>query len=86
MTKAAEAYEQENILTNVNHSAMDFKIHKYSRAKSKCGAVNIFYRARSFLTQAWVVAMAVWPGMLTLIVIAYQVYAFVFTAPPASGG
>jgi hypothetical protein len=75
---AAEEYEQENILTNVNHSTVDFTLHRYSRAKSDCGLVNLFYRARSFVVQTIVVALAVWPGLLTLIVIVYQARALTF--------
>lgn len=69
---AAEEYEQENILTNVNHSAMDFTLHRFSRAKSDCDLVNLLYRARSFAAQTIVVAFAVWPGLITLVVIVYQ--------------
>ncbi|WP_027992456.1 SLATT domain-containing protein [Sinorhizobium meliloti] len=79
LAQTAEAYEQENILTNVNHSAVDFTLHRYSRAKSKCGPVNFFYQARSIFAQALVVALAVWPGLLTLGVIVYQ--AVVFLSP-----
>ncbi|TAZ51017.1 SLATT domain-containing protein [Rhizobium ruizarguesonis] len=76
LAQAAEAYEQENILTNVNHSAVDFTLHRYSRAKSKSGPVNFFYQARSIFAQALVVALAVWPGLLTLGVIVYQTVVF----------
>jgi hypothetical protein len=78
LARAAEEYEQENILTNVNHSAVDFTLHRYSRAKSDCGLVNLFYRARSFIAQAIVVVLAVWPGLLTLVVIVYQARALTF--------
>lgn len=78
MSQAAEAYEQENILTNVNHSAVDVKLNAYSRAKSKYRIVNILYLTRSVLAQALVVALAVWPGLLILGVIGYQVFAFVY--------
>jgi hypothetical protein len=69
---AAEEYEQENILTNVNHSSVDFTLHKYSRAKSKYGIVNFFYRCRSFVAQTLVIALSVSPGLITLGVIIYQ--------------
>lgn len=55
----AEEYEQENILTNVNHSTFDFTLHKWSRAKSKCGIINLFYRIRSIVAQLVVVGLAV---------------------------
>ncbi|WP_203226157.1 SLATT domain-containing protein [Rhizobium gallicum] len=72
LEQAAEEFEQENILTNVNHSAVDFTLHKYSRAKSESGIANFFYSARSFVAQAIVIALSVSPGLLTLIVIIYQ--------------
>lgn len=72
LQEAAAEYEQENILTNVNHSAVDFALHKYSRAKSKCGIVNVFYRFRSFVAQTLIIAIAVSPGLITLVVIIYQ--------------
>ncbi|MBY3296221.1 SLATT domain-containing protein [Rhizobium laguerreae] len=81
LAQTAEAYEQENIMTNVNHSAMDFTLHRYSRAKSNWGIVNFFYRARSIVAQAIVVALAVWPGLLTLGVIAYQTFLFLSSRP-----
>lgn len=74
LEQAAEEYEQENVLTNVNHSAMDFTLHKYSRARSNCWIVEAFFRTRSFVAQASVVALAVSPGLLTLAVIMYQAW------------
>lgn len=76
LAQTAEAYEQENILTNVNHSAVDFTLHRYSRAKSRCGFVNFFYQARNIVAQTLVVALAVWPGLLTLGEIGYQTFVF----------
>ncbi|HEV7246170.1 MAG TPA: SLATT domain-containing protein [Shinella sp.] len=81
LAQTAEAYEQENILTNVNHSAVDFTLHRYSRAKSKCAPVNFFYQIRSIVAQALVVALAVWPGLLTLGVVGYQTFAFLASRP-----
>jgi len=76
LAQTAEAYEQENILTNVNHSAVDFTLSRYSRAKSKHSAINFLYQARSIVAQGLVVALAVWPGLLTLGGIGYQVFVF----------
>jgi hypothetical protein len=78
MSQAAEAYEQENILTNVNHSAVDFTLNRYARAKSKSDLVNFFYRARSIVAQILVVAVAVWPGLLVLAVVGYQAFDFLY--------
>ena len=80
MSQAAEAYEQENILTNVNHSAVDFTLNRYARAKSKSKSdfVNFFYRARSIVAQILVVAVAVWPGLLVLAVVGYQAFDFLY--------
>ncbi|QND38213.1 SLATT domain-containing protein [Rhizobium leguminosarum bv. viciae] len=75
----AEEYEQENIATNVNHSAVDFAVHKYSRAQSDCWVLELFYRSRSIIAQALFVALAVSPGLLTLIVICYQARDLPFT-------
>lgn len=86
LMRAAEDYEQENILTNVNHSAMDFTLHRYARAKSGCRIVNLFYRGRSIFAQTLAVAFAVWPGLLTLGVIVYQVYGFMLPSIRAGGG
>ncbi|MBB4231023.1 SLATT domain-containing protein [Rhizobium mongolense] len=74
LANAAEEYEQENILTNVNHSAVDFTLNTWSRAKSKCRIVNFFYSVRSFVAQATVIALAVSPGLTTLAVIIYQAW------------
>lgn len=68
----AEEYEQENILTNVNHSAIDFILNKWSRARSNCELANFFYSIRSFTAQAVVVVIAVSPGLITLAAIIYQ--------------
>jgi hypothetical protein len=82
LAKTADEYEQENILTNVNHSAFDFTLHKWSRAKSRCGIVNFFYSVRSFFAQLFVVALAVSPGLLTLVVIIYQARDLPFLSAP----
>ncbi|MGV1904883.1 SLATT domain-containing protein [Agrobacterium cavarae] len=75
---AAEEYEQENILTNVNHSSVDFAIYKFSRSKSDREFVNLLYRVRSIAAQGMVVALAVWPGLLTLLVIVTQSWGLPF--------
>ncbi|KEQ02978.1 hypothetical protein GV67_16445 [Pseudorhizobium pelagicum] len=82
LEQAAEEYEQENVLTNVNHSAMDFTLHEYSRARSNCWVIEAFFRTRSFFAQASVVALAVSPGLLTLAVIMYQAWDLPFLEAP----
>lgn len=82
LAATADEYEQENILTNVNHSVFDFTIHKWSRAKSKWGIVDCFYRIRSFVAQTCVTLFAVSPGLLTLAVIAYQARDLPFLGGP----
>lgn len=72
LEETAKEYEEENILTNVNHSAIDFALHKYSRASSQCAIVDILYRVRSFVAQCLIVILAVSPGLITLAVIVYQ--------------
>jgi hypothetical protein len=76
LAQTAYAYEQDNILTNVNHTAVDFTLYRYSRAKSPFGPVSFFYQARSIIAQALVVTLAVWPGLLTLGIIGYQTFVF----------
>jgi len=76
LARTATDYEQENILTNVNHTSVDFTLHRYSRAKSPSGFVNFFYQVRSIVAQVLVVTLAVWPGLLTLGVIGYQTFVF----------
>lgn len=72
LEKWAIDYEEENIFTKVNHSAVDFTLHKISRAKSKCFVFNLFFRIASMLAQTFVVAFAVFPGLLILGAVLYQ--------------
>lgn len=82
LENTANEYEQENILTNVNHSTFDFTIHKWSRAKSKCWVVDLSYRIRSFVAQLLVVGLAVSPGLATLVVILFQARDLPFLGAP----
>jgi hypothetical protein len=72
LEKWAVQYEEENIYTNVNHSAVDFTLHKISRAKSRWFLINLFLRLLSMIAQAFVVAFAVLPGLLILGAVLYQ--------------